>query len=326
VTYQSLEISRINHSLRESTGAMSDVPTRRDRVLVVNDTPETLGFLFDALDAGGITTLVATSGDAALELVQKIAPDLILMDAVMPGMDGFEATRRLHQNAATAHVPVIMTGLSETRHVIDGLSAGAVDYITTPIVVEELLARLRVHLANARIAHGARTALDATGRSLLAADAAARLLWFTPRAGALLAEMFPSGESGQTPPSGLVAKLVQLRDDARCGVGFAFDLGLRRVTFNYLNRLGPDEFLYRLSEELPGAREAVLRESFGLTEREADVLIWIAAGKSNRDISDILSISPRTVNKHLEQVFVKLGAENRATAAALAIRVLNERG
>jgi DNA-binding NarL/FixJ family response regulator len=326
VAYQSLEISRIHHPLRESVDVMNDAPTRRDRVLVVNDTPETLGFLCDALEAGGISVLVATSGGSAIELVQKIAPDLILMDAVMSGMDGFEATRRLHQNAVTSHLPVIMTGLSETRHVIDGLGAGAVDYVTEPIVVEELLARLRVHLANARIAHGARTALDATGRSLLAADAAARLLWSTPRAGALLAEIFPSGEGGQDPPTGLVEKLVQLCGDARSGAGFAFDLGLRRVTFNYLDRLGPDEFLYRLSEELPGAREAVLRESFGLTEREADVLVWIAAGKSNRDISEILGISPRTVNKHLEQVFVKLGAENRATAAALAIRALNERG
>ena len=324
MTYQSLEISRVNHSLRESTDAMSDAPTRRDRVLVVNDAPDTLSFLCDALEAGGISALVATSGGAALELVQQIAPDLILMDALMPGMDGFEATRRLRQNAATSHVPVIMTGLSETRHVIDGLGAGAVDYITKPIVLEELIARLRVHLANARITHGARTALDATGRSLLAVDAAGRLLWSTPRAGALLAEISPSGESGQAPQPGLVEKLVQLRGDARSGAGFAFDLGLRRVTFNYLNRLGPDEFLYRLSEELPGAREAILRETFGLTEREADVLVWIAAGKSNRDISDILGIAPRTVNKHLEQIFVKLGAENRATAAALAIRALNE--
>ena len=306
---------------------MSNEPARRDRVLVVDDSPDSLGFLCDALEAEGITALVATSGGAALELVQHIAPDLILMDAVMPGMDGFEATRRLRQNAATSHVPVIfMTGLSETRHVIDGLGAGAVDYITKPIVLEELLARLRVHLANARVAHGARTALDATGRSLLAIDGAGRLLWSTPRAGALLAEIFPSADGGQTPPPSLIEKLAQLRGDARSGAGFAFDFGLRRITFTYLNRLGPDEFFYRLREEQPGAREAILREVFGLTEREADVLVWIATGKSNRDISDILGISARTVNKHLEQVFVKLGVENRATAAALAIRALNERG
>ncbi len=73
-------------------------------------------------------------------------------------------------------------------------------------------------------------------------------------------------------------------------------------------------FLYRLSEELAGTREATLRFAFGLTGREAEVLVWIAAGKSNRDISEILGISPRTVNKHLEQVFAKLSVENRATA------------
>jgi DNA-binding CsgD family transcriptional regulator len=89
--------------------------------------------------------------------------------------------------------------------------------------------------------------------------------------------------------------------------------------------VGPNEFLYRLVGEQEGSREAILREKFGLTGREAEVLVWIAAGKSNRDISQILSISPRTVNKHLEQVFVKLGVENRATAAALAVRALTER-
>ena len=68
-----------------------------------------------------------------------------------------------------------------------------------------------------------------------------------------------------------------------------------------------------------------MRDKFLLTGREAEVLVWIAAGKSNRDISDILSISPRTVNKHLEQVFEKLGVENRATAAAMAVRALTER-
>ena len=97
-------------------------------------------------------------------------PDVILMDALMPGTDGFETCRRLKQNKALAHVPVIfMTGLSDTEHIIEGLEAGGVDYVTKPIVPGELLARIRVHLANARIAHSARTALDAFGRFLLAA-------------------------------------------------------------------------------------------------------------------------------------------------------------
>lgn len=308
---------------------MSDTQQqRRDRILVVDDSPETLSLITDALEAADMTALVATSGAAALKLVQQIVPDLILMDAVMPGMDGFEVTRQLQQDVNTSHVPVIfMTGLSDTESVVEGLGAGGIDYVTKPIVIDELIARVRVHLAKARVAFGARTALDATGRSLFSIDDAGTLLWYTPQAGLLISEMFSpeEGRIAQLPPA-IGERLLQLRDETRGGVrGFSLDFGTRRATFTYLSRIGPNESLYRLSEEQAGAREAILREVFNLTQREAEVLVWIAAGKSNRDISEILGISPRTVNKHLEQVFVKLGVENRATAAALAVRALAAR-
>ena len=95
------------------------------------------------------------------------------MDAVMPGINGFETCRRMKRDKMLAHLPVIfMTGLTETETRVEGLAAGGVDYVTKPIVVDELLARIRVHLANARVAHGTRAALDATGRFLLATDRA----------------------------------------------------------------------------------------------------------------------------------------------------------
>jgi DNA-binding response OmpR family regulator len=141
----------------------------RDIVLVVDDSPETLRLLTEALEDAGMTVLVAREGEHALSIVEKVLPDVILMDALMPGTDGFETCRRLKQNKALIHVPVLfMTGLSDTEHIIEGLEAGGVDYVTKPIVPGELLARIRVHLANARIAHSARTALDAFGRFLLA--------------------------------------------------------------------------------------------------------------------------------------------------------------
>src|SRR5688572_19408741 len=117
---------------------------RRDTVLVVDDTPESLGFLTDTLDGAGYTVLIATDGESALRLVDQITPDLVLLDAVMPGLDGFETCRRLKKKPSLAHLPVIfMTGLSETEHVVKGLAAGGVDYVAKPIVVEELLARMR---------------------------------------------------------------------------------------------------------------------------------------------------------------------------------------
>jgi DNA-binding response OmpR family regulator len=147
----------------------------RDIVLVVDDSPETLSLLTDAIEQAGMTVLVAREGEQALSIVEKVLPDIILMDALMPGTDGFETCRRLKRKKTLAYVPIIfMTGLSETQDIVKGLEAGGVDYVTKPIVPDELLARIRVHLANARLAHSARAALDASGRYLLATDSASR--------------------------------------------------------------------------------------------------------------------------------------------------------
>lgn len=301
----------------------SDVSTRRDTVLVVDDTPETLSFLTDTLDQAGFTVLIATDGDSALELVDQITPDLVLMDAVMPGIDGFEACRRLKREKLLSHLPVIfMTGLSDTEHVVEGLAAGGVDYVAKPIIVDELLARIRVHLANARIASGTHAALDATGRFLLATDLSGRLLWSTPKARALLADLFPSqSEQAASLPAELVQQLMQLRHAKATGTAI-MELGSRRLEISVLSRTGPDELLFRLAELGTRGDEQQLQSALSLTTREAEVLLWISRGKSNREIGEILTISPRTVNKHLEQVFVKLGVENRAAAAARAVRTL----
>jgi DNA-binding response OmpR family regulator/DNA-binding CsgD family transcriptional regulator len=300
---------------------------RRDTLLVVDDTPETLGFLTDTLDGAGFTVLIATDGISALELVDQITPDLVLMDALMPGLDGFETCRRLKRDKLLAQLPVIfMTGLSETEHVVKGLAAGGIDYVTKPIVIDELLARIRVHLVNARITRGSSAALDATGRFLLATDSGGQLLWCTPKAKQLLAELFPYPSQGVVEgelPAILVERLRQLRLSGARGSARSFiDVERRRLELSFLSSLGPDELLFRLTEVNETADEQLLQRSLALTTREAQVLLWISRGKSNREIGEILSISPRTVNKHLEQVFVKLGVENRAAAAARALGCL----
>lgn len=299
---------------------MRDEPTRRDTLLVIDDTPETLGFLTDTLDQAGFTVLIATDGESALALVDHITPDLVLMDALMPGMGGFEACRRLKREKLLAQLPVIfMTGLCDTEHVVEGLAAGGVDYVTKPIVVDELLARIRVHLSNARSAHETHVALDATGRFLIATNRVGRLLWCTPKAKQLLSELFP----GLSLPAPFFERLMRLRQaeskpQARCCVEAAG----RRIECSFVSPVGPDELLFRLTETSEGGEQQRLQEELALTAREAEVLLWISRGKSNRDIGEILQISPRTVNKHLEQIFDKLGVENRASAAAQAVRAL----
>lgn len=131
-------------------------------------TPQTLGFLTEALEQAGYSVLIATSGVAALGIAERITPDMILMDAVMPGMDGFETCRQLKANPAISQVPIVfMTGLTETEHIVHALEAGGVDYLTKPINIDELRARIKVHLTNARSVQSARVALDASGRHLL---------------------------------------------------------------------------------------------------------------------------------------------------------------
>jgi DNA-binding NarL/FixJ family response regulator len=249
----------------------------------------------------------------------------VLLDAVMPGLDGFEVCRRLKQNTQTAHLPVIfMTGLTETEHVVQGLAAGGVDYVTKPIVVEELLARMQVHVRNSRVAHGPNAALDASGRFLIATDAEGRVKWCTPKARELLAGL-SAGDSmtDLALPEFIVRQLLTLRRDGgnnQCLV----QIGELRLECEMLSPIGPDELLFRLSESRAGEEEGMLQQRLGMTGREAEVLLWLSRGKSNREIGEILGISPRTVNKHLEQIFVKLGVENRASAATRAVRALTQ--
>jgi len=304
---------------------MFDSATRRDTILVVDDTPETLGLLTDTLDHAGYTVLIATDGAGALELVDQVTPDIVLMDAVMPGLTGFETCRRLKRDKLLTSLPVIfMTGLSDTEHVVEGLAAGGVDYVTKPIVVDELLARIRVHLANARMAFETHAELDATGRFLLAIDQTGKLLWCTPKARHLIDEQFPV-QLGTAPtlPHHITSLLLQPQPNNSISDAPTYiEINQRKLQFTLLSSIGPDELLFRIAESQSGNDEQRLQKNLGLTSREAEILAWISRGKTNRDVGEILSISPRTVNKHLEQVFTKLGVENRAAATARAIKAL----
>ncbi|NQE35716.1 sensor histidine kinase [Microcoleus asticus] len=121
--------------------------SQENTILVVDDTPTNLQVLFDLLSEQGYRVAIAKNGETALQRVQLSEPNLILLDVMMPGIDGFETCQRLKANPATRDIPVIfMTALSDSVDQVKGLSLGAVDYITKPIQHEEVLARIRVHL------------------------------------------------------------------------------------------------------------------------------------------------------------------------------------
>jgi DNA-binding response OmpR family regulator len=150
-----------------------------DVVLIVDDVPDNLAVLHDALDEAGYTVLVATEGDSALQRAAQADPDIVLLDAVMPGMDGFEVARRLKAGPEPpAHIPIIfMTGLTDTEHVVAAFAAGGVDYVTKPIRAPEVLARMAAHMQAARRQRQARNALDAYGHATLV------VRWTMARAG-----------------------------------------------------------------------------------------------------------------------------------------------
>lgn len=302
---------------------VAETPSPRDIVLLVDDSPETLGFLTDALEQSGFSVLIATSGKAALGIVERISPDLILLDAIMPGMDGFETCRQIKANPSVAQVPVIfMTGLTETEHVVHALDSGGVDYLTKPINIDELRARIRVHLSNARTAQSARVALDAAGRHLIALRSDGSLLWSTPQASRLVIDTTGLDDGLETVTRAIATTMKTSSPLARDTAFSIPQEGTTNLHITYLGAMGTDEFLFRLTQASNQREDEQLRQAFGLTQRESEVLLWIARGKPNRDIGEILGLAARTVNKHLEQIYVKLGVENRASAAVKAAAVL----
>ena len=296
---------------------------KRDVALIVDDSPETLRLLTDALDGAGMTVMVALDGAAAMRIVDQITPDIVLLDAVMPGLDGFETCKRLKRDAGLDHVPIIfMTGLAETEHIVRGLEAGGVDYVTKPIAVEEMLARIRVHLANARLTQSARAALDVSGRYLLAVNGVGKIMWATPQAQKLLSDtLSPDSDDDVVLPQPIPQWLDQARK-GKAGSKAAIMTALpgnEQLRLQYMGRLGSNEFLLRLAKDSSTETPAEFSSELGLTTREGEVLSWLAKGKTNRDIAQILGLSPRTIDKHLEQIYSKLGVENRTAAAAIAV-------
>ena len=101
--------------------------------------------------------------------------------------------------------------------------------------------------------------------------------------------------------------------------------GNEQLRLQYMGKLGPNEFLLRLAKDSGAETPAEFSSELGLTTREGEVLQWLSKGKTNRDIAQILGLSPRTVDKHLEQIYSKLGVENRTAAAAIAVNAKNRK-
>ena len=310
-----------------------------DVVLIVDDVPDNLSVLHDALDESGYTVLVATSGEAALQRARQAVPDIVLLDAMMPGMDGFEVARQLKAMPETAHIPIIfMTGLTETEHLVAALQAGGVDYVTKPIKPKEVMARMGVHLQSARRARQearqagqARNALDAFGYASMTVRMNAdgkgdgKLVWQTPLARELLKRYY--GTTAPQTPEPLLEWLRRYLPDAERQIEpprLTTEQGPRRLTLRLHQQTDDSDWLIVMREISDDAVVEAIALSFKLTAREAEVLYWVVKGKVNRDIGDILGASPATIKKHLERVYTKLGVETRTAAAGRAMNRIRQ--
>ena len=294
--------------------------TTSGAILIVDDTPESLAFMNEALAGAGYTVLVAMDGEQALNIARLMTPDLILMDGVMPRMDGFETCRALKASPDSEDVPVIfLTGLSDSSDVLKGLEAGGVDYLTKPVNLDEMLARVQVHLSTAMKTKSARRALEEMGQPAFACDVNGTLLWATRVAEELLESTGADLESWQPVLSQDLPTWLTRSPERNATLRLTSEQA--EVSVRYLGRPLPGEYLMRfvLNEEV-AARQA-LKAAFDLTDRETQVLFWLSRGKTNQEIAQILEMSPRTVNKHLEPVFRKLGVENRTAAVATALAI-----
>lgn len=294
-------------------------------VLIVDDVPDNLAVLHDALDEAGVMVLIANNGEAALTVATDAKPDIVLLDASMPGMDGFEVCRRLKADINTRHIPVIfMTGLTESEHVVAAFQAGGTDYITKPVRAVEVLARIDAHMQTSRLMRQARGALDAFGQAAIAITPQnGKIVWQTPLAREWMQRYFTSHFAENQPQT--PAQLFSWIQDVASGgedqekiPPLTIIQARGRLVFIPADIKDEEQWIILLREESDASQIEALMTIFKLTARESEVLYWATKGKTSRDIGDILGASPRTVNKHLEHVFVKLGVETRTAAAALA--------
>jgi DNA-binding NarL/FixJ family response regulator len=274
--------------------------------------------------------LVATDGLSALEQIEYLKPDIILLDVIMPGIDGFETCRRLKNNSATSSIPIIfMTGLSELDDLLKGFDEGAVDYIVKPIRPAEVLARVAAQLSQSRQLQRAEDTLNYIAFAVLAFEHSGLMTWLTPTALKVLHECYPEiSASGQDIhcrdylPKPLLNQLIPL---IKTMSSSADNMNNNiRIGNNFNGKIIPchqtGEYVLLIQKRSQEWDLASLKTSFGLTPREAEILMWISRGKTNKEVGLILDTSPRTVNKHLEHIFEKLGVPTRTAAV---VKVMN---
>jgi CheY-like chemotaxis protein/DNA-binding CsgD family transcriptional regulator len=298
-------------------------------VMIIDDTPDNLALLSDTLSESGYRVLVATDGCSALEQIEYLRPDIILLDVMMPGINGFETCNRLKANPKTTHIPVLfMTALSELDDLLRGFGEGAVDYMVKPIRPPEVLARVEAQLIQARNIQRAENALNNGPYCALAINANGKITWL-PEAAARWLNDFVSAhlllddiKVETLLPASMISwvKAQMGKPDNNDFMPFESIKGEFHFSAKLIPCCHADEYLLLMEKHSGHWNIDSVKHSLGLTSREAEILMWISRGKTNKEIGMILGGSPRTVNKHLEHIFEKLGVVTRAAAVSIAMQ------
>ena len=304
----------------------SCAPAQLPTLLVIDDTPAGLGVVCETLSGRGIRILVSESAEAARRVLGRTTPDIILLDVVMPGENGFEFCASLKADARWRGIPVIfLTAIDAPEQKVKAFTAGAADYVTKPVHVPELVARVQVQLdllASRRVSEAKNQELEAEvalrldaenqlasslDRAIVLFDQRGEILFATRLAHDLIAKYMPNQ----------AARLPELGSRVEFGGSV---LNIRRFTEGERR----DLLMVALEEEHASPGPLALL-SLGLTPRQAEVAYWVAQGKSNPEIAIILSASPRTIDKHMERIFSRLGVENRSSLIVVTGDLLRPR-
>ena len=310
-------------------------------VLVVDDVPANVDIVLHHLTAVGFRVLYAGSGARALKQLELHIPDIILLDIKMPGLDGIETCRLIKERPEWKNVPIIfITGADELAQKLAAFEAGAVDFVTKPILPEEVEARVRTHLRirelqteleqkNQALCEEIELRLDAEkqleakiDQAFVIASYEGGILFSTRQANILLQAFFSSTLMSVLPE--VVVRWLASADRQKPLVihnSTKGDLQVDHLALSDSRRVA----LLRLEQRNSFWGPSAL-QTLGLTPREAEVLYWITEGKTNPEISTILDTTLHTIKKHNNKLFAKLGVETRMAAARLAMSVLTGPG
>ncbi|MCY4044686.1 MAG: response regulator transcription factor [Cellvibrionales bacterium] len=280
-------------------------------VLVIDDSSDALEMLNIALTNAGMTALLAMCAKQGLMIAENLSPDIFVVDAMMPIIDGFTCCEQIRERFPLTPI-IFMTGLTDSNSLKKAFDKGANDYLTKPIKPDELITRIRFHQQKARDIASLQQALDNAQQSLCCISSNGRMIWATPQARGYIDAILTSKKHRQS--------LIQWLNGVKTTQLHISETN-RRFQIFYQENVKDNNHLLKIMEEKPLFHAATIQRLLNVTQRESEVLVHLAHGLPNKGIAQALDISPSTIKKHLEQIYIKLGVNNRTQAMAKVLQI-----